>query len=168
MSGLPLTDRVTKSKPLSLSETVFSPEKNPAPAYGTNAIRLWRETCHEPGDPTLVLSLWRVTHLLEEEPPFGGGRVELLGLLPRPCLRAGAHLAENDPEREDIHRLVVALSLGNTGERAVRFGPLPALHRVSGQARPQPRTRTRTGSVGTPRRLPGTGTTWKSPFLGPG
>lgn len=43
-------------------------------------------------------------------------------------VQAGAHLAENDPKREDIHRLIVALSLENTGEQAVRFGLLSALH----------------------------------------
>lgn len=70
----------------------------------------------------------------------------------RPGLRAGS-LTEDDPKREDIHRLIVALSFGNTGEQAVRFGPISALHCVWSQVRPEPRARARRGSVGVPLRL---------------
>lgn len=51
-----------------------------------------------------------------------------------PCLRAGAHLAENDSEGEDIHRLIVALSWGNTGERLL--GLVPHLRGTESRAKP--------------------------------
>lgn len=70
-----------------------------------------------------------------------------------------AYLAENDPKREDIHRLIIALAFGERGKWTVRVSLLPAWYWVLDHTKPQPRTRTRAVP-----KVPREGTAWKSVF----